>query len=194
MPKEIIISYHAVIALAGRRIDAPETKSARFPLSNVPIVRERLAALLAAEHAEALVCSAACGADLIALAEAERLGLRRQIVLPFSAKRFRETSVTDRPGEWGPLYDRLIAEAQAAGDLVVLPGTDGDDDAAYATANHSIISEAQRLAQAAPDGRPYRLVAVIVWEGSAREGADASGGLLTLAKEAGFEERSVLTH
>jgi hypothetical protein len=194
MPEEIIISYHAVIALAGRRIDAPETKSARFPLSNVPIVRERLAALLAAEHAEALVCSAACGADLIALAEAERLGLRRQIVLPFSAKRFRETSVTDRPGEWGPLYDRLIAEAQAAGDLVVLPGTDGDDDAAYSTANHSIISEAQRLAQAAPDGRPYRLVAVIVWEGSAREGTDASGGLLTLAKEAGFEERSVLTH
>ena len=126
MPKEDIISYHAVIALAGRRIDAPETKSTRFPLSNVPMVRERLAALLAAEHAEALVCSAACGADLIALAEAERLGLRRRIVLPFSAKRFRETSVTDRPGEWGPLYDRLIAEAQAAGDLVVLPGTDGE--------------------------------------------------------------------
>jgi hypothetical protein len=34
---------------------------------------------------------------------------------------------------------------------------------------------------------------VIVWEGSAREGTDASGGLLTLAKQAGFEERSVLT-
>jgi hypothetical protein len=194
MPKENIISYHAVIALAGRRIDAPETKSVRFPLNNVPIVRERLAALLAAEHAEALVCSAACGADLIALSEAERLGLRRRIVLPFSAKRFRETSVTDRPGEWGPLYDRLIAEAQAAGDLVVLPATGGDDDAAYANANHIIIREAQGLAQAAPDGRPYRLIAVIVWEGSAREGADASGGLLTLAKQAGFEERSVLTH
>lgn len=88
MPKENIIPYHAVIALAGRRIDAPETKSARFPLSNVPIVRERLAALLAAEHAEALVCSAACGADLIALAEAERLGLRRRIVLPFRQSAF----------------------------------------------------------------------------------------------------------
>jgi hypothetical protein len=194
MPKENLISYHAVIALAGRRIDAPEAKSVRFPLNNVPTVRERLAALLAAEHAEALVCSAACGADLIALSEAERLGLRRRIVLPFSAKRFRETSVTDRPGEWGPLYDRLIAEAQGAGDLVVLPATGGDDDAAYAVANHTIIHEAEGLAQAAPDGRPYRLVAVIVWEGSAREGADASGGLLTLAKQAGFEERSVLTH
>jgi hypothetical protein len=192
MPKENLNSYHAVIALAGRRIDAPETKPARFPLKSMPIVRERLAAMLAGEHAEALVCSAACGADLIALAEAERLGLRRRIVLPFPAKRFRETSVTDRPGEWGSLYDRLIAEAKAAGDLVVLSGTD-DDDAAYAAANTTIIHEAEGLAQATSDGRPYRLVAVIVWEGSAREGTDASGGLLTLAKQAGFEERSVLT-
>src|ERR1700688_1274520 len=122
------IPYHAVIALAGRRIDAPDTDPPRFPLENVPIVRERIAALLSAEHAEALVCSAACGADLIALTEAERLGLRRRIVLPFPAKRFRETSVTDRPGEWGPLYDRLIKEAQSAGDLVVLPDPGGDDD------------------------------------------------------------------
>jgi hypothetical protein len=186
------ISFHAVLALAGRRIDAPETDSPRFPLKNVPMVRERLAALLATEHAEALVCSAACGADLIALEEAERLGLRRRIVLPFPAKRFRETSVTDRPGEWGPLFDRLIASAEAAGDLVVLD-VEGDDDAAYAAANQAIISEAETIARATSDGTPFRLVAVIVWEGSARAGTDASGGLLTLAKQAGFEERSVPT-
>jgi hypothetical protein len=186
------ISFHAVLALAGRRIDAPETDPPRFPLKNVPMVRERLAALLATEHAEALVCSAACGADLIALEEAERLGLRRRIVLPFPAKRFRETSVTDRPGEWGPLFDRLIASAEAAGDLVVLD-VEGNDDAAYAAANQAIISEAGTIARATSDGTPFRLVAVIVWEGSAREGTDASGGLLTLAKQAGFEERSVPT-
>jgi hypothetical protein len=186
------ISFHAVLALAGRRIDAPETDPPRFPLKNVPTVRERLAALLAAEHAEVLVCSAACGADLIALEEAERLGLRRRIVLPFPAKRFRETSVTDRPGEWGPLFDRLIASAEAAGDLVVLD-VEGNDDAAYAAANQAIMSEAETIARATSDGTPFRLVAVIVWEGSARAGTDASGGLLTLAKQAGFEERSVPT-
>src|SRR6202007_3063310 len=108
------------------------------------------------ELSEARVCSAACGADLIALEEAERLGLRRRIVLPFPAKRFRETSVTDRPGEWGALYDRLIGEAKAAGDLVVLSGT-GDDDAAYAAANTTIVHEAEELARATSDGRPYRL-------------------------------------
>ena len=183
----------AVVALAGRRIDAPDTDPPRFPLKNMSIVRERLAELLSKEPAAALVCSAACGADLIALEEAERLGLRRRIVLPFSPKRFRETSVTDRPGDWGPLFDRLIAAAEAAGDLVVLDIAGGDDVAAYAAANKAIIHEAEALAQAASNTAPLRLVAVIVWEGSARVGSDASGELRNLAVQAGFEERSVLT-
>jgi hypothetical protein len=182
----------SVIALAGRRIDAPDTDPPRFPLKNMSIVRERLAVLLAAEHAKALVCSAACGADLIALEEAERLGLRRRIVLPFPPERFRETSVTDRPGDWGPVFDRLVAEAEAAGDLVILESTDGGA-AAYAAANQRIIHEAEAVARSTSDGTPLRPVAVIVWEGSARTGTDASGELLSLAREAGFEERSVLT-
>jgi hypothetical protein len=57
----------AVIALAGRRIDAIDAKAARFPLQAVPLVRERVSDLLQREHAKALVSSAACGADLIAL-------------------------------------------------------------------------------------------------------------------------------
>jgi hypothetical protein len=187
------IPYHAVIALAGRRIDAPDTDPPRFPLENVPIVRERIAALLSAEHAEALVCSAACGADLIALTEAERLGLRRRIVLPFPAKRFRETSVTDRPGDWGPMFDRLIALAEGANDLVILSGTGDDDDKAYAAANEAIIREAEALARGTSENIRLRRVVVIVWEGSARPGTDASGGLRTLATEAGFEDRTVLT-
>jgi hypothetical protein len=187
------IPYHAVIALAGRRIDAPDTDPPRFPLENVPIVRERTAALLSAEHAEAVVCSAACGADLIALTEAERLGVRRRIVLPFPANRFRETSVTDRPGDWGPVFDRLIALAEAANDLVILSGTGDDDDKAYAAANEVIIREAEVLARGTSETIRLRRVAVIVWEGSARPGTDTSGGLRTLATEAGFEDRTVLT-
>ncbi len=60
----------AVIALAGRRIDAADAAMPRFPLENIPLVRKRLADLLVQERAVALVCSAACGADLIALEEA----------------------------------------------------------------------------------------------------------------------------
>jgi len=183
----------AVIALAGRRIDAPDTDPPRFPLENVPLVRQRLTDMLVAERTEALVCSAACGADLIALEEAERLGIRRRIVLPFSPDRFRDTSVTDRPGDWGSIFDRIIEAAKSAGDLVILGDLEGDNDSAYAVANQTIIHEAQALTQAISNIAPHRGVVVVVWEGAAREGTDATGGLQELAKRAGFEERSVLT-
>ena len=101
--------------------------------------------------------------------------------------------MTDRPGDWGAVFDRLVAAAESAGDLVIL-STIGDDEAAYAAANEVIIKESQALAQSTLDGTRLRLVAVIVWEGSARAGTDASGALLTLATKAGFEERIVLTN
>ena len=138
-----------------------------------------------------MVASAACGADLVALEAAEQLGIRRRIVLPFGPERFRSTSVTDRPGDWGPTFDRLIATAEATGDLVVLDSTDGDD-AAYAAANEIIAREAEAMARAGP-GTPRRLVAVIVWEGAARSGTDATGNFHDLAAKAGFEGRTVLT-
>src|SRR5215510_14628657 len=99
-----------VAALAGRRIDAADASTSRFPLANTELVRERLQALLRAEQSDALVCSAAYGADLIALDVAGALGLRRRVVLPFAAERFRQSSVTDRPGDWGPLFDQIIGE------------------------------------------------------------------------------------
>ncbi|WP_448204974.1 hypothetical protein [Azospirillum sp. sgz302134] len=156
-------------------------------------MRRRLADLLAGERAEALVCSAACGTDLIALEEAERLGLRRHIVLPFAPERFRESSVVDRPGDWGPLFDRLIAAATASGDLVVLDDAGGTDDDAYAAANAAIIREAEALGKAAPEDGPRRMLAVIVWEGTPRPGTDATDGLRAIAAGAGFAERFVLT-
>jgi hypothetical protein len=178
----------AVIALAGRRVDAANTDPPRFPLQNVPVVRQRLADVFAAESATALVCSAACGADLLALEEAKQLGLRRRIVLPFPPERFRQTSVVDRPGDWGPLFDRLVATAKAEGDLVVLGDQEGET--AYAAANEAIVCEAQAIAQSST---PQGLIAVVVWEGAARAENDATEGFRRLAAEAGFEERSVLT-
>jgi hypothetical protein len=118
-----------VVALAGRRIDAVDTHPSRFPLEAIPT--RRLAKLLARECAAvALVCSAASGADLLALEEAERLGLRRHIVLPFPPDRFRQTSVIDRPGDWGRVFDRLVSASQEAGDLLVLSGDAGAEEAA----------------------------------------------------------------
>ncbi|RXH05268.1 hypothetical protein [Bradyrhizobium vignae] len=180
----------AVIALAGRRIDAPDAEAKRFPLGAVPLVRQRLADVFRQEQAEALVCSAACGADLIALEEAGRMGIRRRIVLPFAPARFRETSVTDRPGDWGGLFDRVMGEVGQAGDVVVLDA--GDGDAAYAAANDAIVREALALCRA--ETPPCRPVAVIVNEGSSRGAGDATEQFRVLGLAAGFVERPVRTN
>ena len=124
----------AVVALGGRRIDAEPTLTPRFPFDQVDRVGMEIGEKLRRAHAVALVCSAACGADLIALETAQRMELRTRIILPFSAARFRETSVVDRPRPefWGSMFDRVTRAARAHGDLVELDKAQADD--AYSTA------------------------------------------------------------
>jgi hypothetical protein len=177
-----------VAALAGRRIDAGDAPQRRFPLANVGLVRERLTALLRAERIEGLVCSAACGADLIALDLAGCLRLRRRVVLPFAADRFRASSVTDRPGDWGPLFDRVIGALAATGDVVTL-GLDPGDDDAYAAANDALLDEAERLA----GDDPQAVVAAIVWEGRSRGEGDLTEAFATAARARNHPVREVLT-
>ena len=181
-----------VVALAGRRIDAGD--EGRFPLPNVPFVEERISNLLRARGARALVCSAACGADLLALAAAEALGLRRRVVLPFAPERFRESSVIDRPGDWGPAYDRIIDAVTRTSDLVVLAGTD-EGGVAYAAANERILDEAMRLANvgAAPTISPEIAFAVIVWDGRSRGDDDATERFAASARRRGLVVEEVLT-
>jgi len=186
------VSHRAVIALAGRRIDAPDVDRSRFPALSIPVVRQRLAEVLVQEKALALVSSAACGADLIGLEEAERIQIRRRIVLPFPRDKFRATSVVDRPGVWGSSFDHLAALAEEQGDLVIPEQGEGDEDAAYADVNRLILNEAKALAQTIPGG-PHRLVAVIVWEGRPRPGNDLTDDFRAAAIEAGFMLHIVLT-
>jgi hypothetical protein len=182
----------AVVALAGRRIDLPEAPVPRFPLENVQEVGRRVCEALCKMHAVALVCSAACGADLVALEQAKQLGLRRRIVLPFAPERFRESSVVDRPGNWGLVYDQQVAATAAAGDLLVLDATTGGD-AAYAAANEAIVREAQALARTAQPDAPHRLIAILVWDEAPRSDGDATARFRDLTRRAGFEEQSIST-
>ncbi|SRR5260370_15865825 len=187
MSTELRGSRWNVLALAGRRIDAEGANPPRFPLSQVEAVRQRLNSLIVEEQIGAIVCSAACGADLVALEEAGKLGIRRRVVLPFAKERFRETSVVDRPGNWGDVYDRVIADVEARGNLIELPPRAGDERDAYQAANEAIIREAETIAGAG------ERVAVIVWEGSPRSKSDATNEFRALAEEAGFSQRVVLT-
>jgi hypothetical protein len=151
-----------IITLAGRRVDAADAKQRRFPAENVDIVRERIRAMLQIQGAIALVSSAACGADLLALSEAGKLGLRRRVVLPFDREKFRTTSVTDCQGDWGPLYDILLNEVEKGGDLLVIQAN--SEDNAYAEANHAILDQALSLGQQLQD----LVTAVLVWDGKSR--------------------------
>jgi hypothetical protein len=172
-------------ALAGRRIDAVDAKVSQFPLAMIPIVKRAISDLLRKEEVNLLVCSAACGADLVALDAAFEIGIRCRIVLPFEQSRFRQTSVTDRPGDWGVLFDRIVSLVDSKGDLIVLP--DGQNpERAYQHANEVIIREVSAVLN------PRRL-AILVWEGRPRQRGDATAEFRRLAKAAGMSERIVPT-
>jgi hypothetical protein len=179
-----------IIALAGRRIDAPGAKEHRFPNSRETIdaVRTRIRDLLRTEGATVLVSSAACGSDLLALSEAGSLGLRRRIVLPFDRERFRKTSVTDRPGDWGPLYDAVIDQAEESGELLIIQAT--SDDQAYVETNHAIIQEALLFGQQLQ----HPVAAVLVWDGKSRGKGDLTEEFGTYARDRGIRVVEVKTH
>lgn len=177
-----------IVALAGRRVDAEGQEEPRFPANPeaVEVVRQRIGKELQRLQATALVCSAACGTDLLALEEAGRLGLRRRVILPFARERFRATSVTDRPGDWGPIYDAVMDDVQARGDLVVLAE---ESSKVYIEANHRIIEEALALGRMLQDG----VTAVRVWEGRSRGAGDVTEEFGLYAQARGVPVADVMT-
>jgi hypothetical protein len=175
----------SAFSLAGRRTDAPDS-APRFPLANIALVRERLRELFQQHDCSALFSAGACGADIVAQELASELEIPAWIVLPFAPERFRETSVVDRPGDWGPRYDKLIASAARAGRLIAhnhLPG----DDATYLAANEDILDAAVRFAA----GRELR--AVIAWDGVPREGTDITQLFAQSAHTRGMPVHEILT-
>ena len=158
-----------IAALAGRRVDPAETTTPRFPPAQIEHVEMAIRSRLAADDVSALVCAAACGADLLALAAAAELGVRRRIVLPFSVELFRRSSVIDRPGtyNWEEQYDRFWREAESCGDLVLLD-LDPNDPHVYEKANLGILDHAVALAAESGD----EAEALVVWDERSRGPGD----------------------
>jgi hypothetical protein len=175
-----------VVALAGRRVDAAGAPP-RFPAANIGVVKQRLGNLLNGAAAEALVCAAACGADLLGLEAARELGIRRRVVLPFAREVFRETSVIDRGGDWGERFDAAL-DSLPAEDLVIL-GHTKDDPQAYPATNVAILDEAVRLADA---GQQYPM-AFVVWDGLPRGDDDVTLAFLKKAQERKIEPVTIST-
>jgi hypothetical protein len=182
----------SIVAVAGRRIDAADAQTTRFPYGNTDAVRAALSRTLESTAALLVVCSAACGSDLLALDTASVIGIRTRIVLPFAPDVFRETSVVDRPhpAYWGSLYDRLIAAARERNDLIVLDRDRNDPDA-YVAANQVIISEA--LLAANKEAPAARLIAVTIWEGAPRGDDDTTDDFRRATLQRGFAAKEILT-
>lgn len=178
-------SRTAVAALAGRRVDAPSRSTPRFPAGEEGYVANKLLRRFDKEQVGQLVCSAACGADILALEAARQMGVPARIVLPFSRTLFRTVSVTDRPGDWGKRFDVLISEAESQGRLIELD-FHADDPNAFSATNHRIVREAAAAGYT-------RCLAFVVWEGRSRGADDITEDFLKSALACGFEKRTVLT-
>lgn len=192
-----------IVAFAGRRIDATDAKISRFPLTQVGVVQKQLEELFHQENIGLLICSAACGADLMALQVAQELGIHYRIVLPFAYERFRITSVIDRPStekwNWGTLFDQVISSALKKEELVVLEMGE-DQHAGYQAVNHAILNEAvqegRNRIEVTATGSPRELSdvqAVIVWDGCARGPHDLTLHFAEEARARGLVVKEILT-
>jgi hypothetical protein len=177
----------SVVALAGRRVDAPNVRPIRFPPRNARLVEDEIREFFQ-KGVRVLVCSAACGADLLALGVAGELGIRRRIILPYARALFRETSVVDRPGDWGERYDRILNEVERQAEVVILDCKQSDPDA-YARTNAAIVDEALQIAQ--QEGTVAQ--ALIVWNGKSRGSTDLTSQFVDHAREKGMPILEVLT-
>lgn len=175
----------SVVALAGRRVDAADAHEPRFPSANIGAVRIRLRDQLQALGVETLVASGAAGADLLGLEEAQRLGARTVVILPFDRAKFRTTSVEDRPDPefWTGLYERILA----ASDVETLPQTFASESQAYAAVTRRIIERAVEA-----DG-PEHATALAVWDGRSRGAGDNSEDFIRYAKKCGLRVIEVST-
>jgi len=154
-----------VVGLVGRRIDAEDAEEPRFPPTMIPVVRERLRELFRTMGVTTLVSAAANGADLIGLEVAGLLGIRRVVILLADRDRFREGSVADRPGEWLALYDQIIDDVAAQGDLQT-----------------RILDEASRIASY----RKEPVQAFVVWNEQSRGDGDLTEEFLVEARRRGI--------
>jgi hypothetical protein len=166
-----------VIALAGRRVDPPDALQKRFPADNVHQVQQQIRDALVKLRATALVCSAACGADILALELAGELGMCRRVILPFDKEDFVRSSVTDRPGDWEIRLRPIFSDVEAKGELIVYDYNKGEEETYFAT-NHDILDNAEEIAQDYGDD----LIVMVVWDGESRGESDVTGHFLEEAK------------
>ena len=172
-----------VIVAAGRRVDAADAATERFPQRNVPDVRAKLEDFLKQQTPSAIVSSGACGADLLVLQAVANDRVQRYVLLPSSPEEFRESSVTDRPGDWGPIYDEVLKSSQV--EVLELPtGQEG-----YLEINRRLLDKAAALAAELGTS----VSALVIWNQESRGDDDVTAHFLHEARQRSFPVTEIST-
>jgi hypothetical protein len=162
----------SVIVQAGRRVDGANAETACFPVANVNLVKDRIKAGLLENKPLALVSSAACGTDLVALEVAEQIKIDRFILLPSLPAEFRASSVTDRLGNWGDLFDRLMKTSHV--EVLTLP----EGQQGYLETNLKLLDKAQSMAKK----RDVEVKAMVAWNQESKGPDDVTAHFLEQAR------------
>jgi len=178
-----------VAALAGRRPSKTNLDDRSVDVE-VNRMRDEIQNVFIAQRVQMIVSSAAAGVDLLGLLVAGSLGIRRVVVLPFSAARFRGSSVADCGAKWAALFDQILEDVTADGEVVVL-NDHTPAEQAYRRANHAILQRALAAAGASA-GRADPL-AIAVWEGQRHGGSDLTAEFVDEAGRLGFRVIQILT-
>ena len=172
----------------------------RFPLVESDRVGREVEAVLREQRVTLVVSSAACGADLIVLHLAHRLGIRRRVLLPYAPERFRRHSVVDRPSSqqwnWGMLYDQVIEQVRDVGDVRILEDTP-EGQIGYQAVNRALLDEAMAFgmpkSEQAREMGPPQAKALIIWDGQARGVKDLTMHFAEEASNRGLPVLEILT-
>ncbi len=172
-----------VVVSAGRRIDAADASTPRFPPQSVPTVRTKIEEYLRQRRPSAIICSAACGADLLLLQAAQKAEVPRYVLLPSPPEEFRQSSVTDRPGDWGAIYDEILRHSSVEVHQVPA-GQEG-----YLEVNRRLLDKAQALA--AEVG--VSVAALVIWNQESRGEDDVTAHFLREAAQRSFTISEIST-
>jgi predicted acylesterase/phospholipase RssA len=172
-----------IIALAGRRIDDRYSTEVSFPDSQIEEVSYCLKECFKQNKLTHLVCSAACGADLLAVRQALACPTLKNIslLLPFDKEVFLKESVIDRGEEWGRIFNVVTRDRRVS--IRENVATDGGEDA-FAETNTQIINEAKKLGG--------KVKCVIVWDGKHKKENDYTMLFQQQAERAGLAVERIM--
>jgi hypothetical protein len=112
--EEMIMSGECVLAFAGHMIDEPGRSPPRFPPELEPAVREAMRNYFEQHSPVAVVCSAACGGDILFAEEALSRNIPLYIILPFEDHdAFIEQSVAHGGNGWIERFQYICSHASA---------------------------------------------------------------------------------